>query len=411
MASIEDRWFADATDANGDKTKVSLARNGVGLRWRAHYRDPAGKQKNRSFARKTDATNFLTTIEGSKLVGSFIDPALARLTVGEWATRWLEGQEHLKPSTRARYAGIVKTAITPAWSTVRLADVGHADVQRWVGTLSTGSSPATVRKVHRVLSLILDLAVKDGRLVRNPAAGVNLPRATKPERKYLNHAQVAALADECAKPTDVSKHRRFDERENGTYRLIVLFLAYTGVRFGEMAALRVRRLDLLRRRALIAESVTIVDGTQIWGTPKGHERREVPIPNFLIAELATHVKDKDPDDLVFPGTRGGGALRAPIFRRGGFNRAATVIGVDGLHPHELRHTAASLAIAAGADIKVIQQMLGHASAAMTLDQYGHLFGDRLDDVADAMDAARSAAVSPALPGPSVKSRALAGSSL
>jgi len=74
-----------------------------------------------------------------------------------------------------------------------------------------------------------------------------------------------------------------------------------------------------------------------------------------------------------------------------FDDAAQAIGVRGLHPHELRHTAASLAIASGADVKVVQQMLGHASATMTLDTYGHLFEDRLDEVGNAMDAARTAA--------------------
>jgi integrase len=89
-----------------------------------------------------------------------------------------------------------------------------------------------------------------------------------------------------ARPSDVSKHCRLDERENQTYRLVVLFLAYTGVRFGEMAALRVSRLDLTRRRATIAESVTVVQGQGlVWGTPKSHERRQVPIPRFLVAEL------------------------------------------------------------------------------------------------------------------------------
>jgi integrase len=132
------------------------------------------------------------------------------------------------------------------------------------------------------------------------------------------------------------------------------------------------------------------------GKPKGHERRDVPIPAFLVAELAEHVRGKLPDDLVFPGARGG-VLRAPVFRRAGFAAAAESIGVPGMHPHELRHTAASLAIASGADVKVVQQMLGHASAAMTLDQYGDLFGDRLDEVAAAMDAARAAAVAHPLP--------------
>ncbi|HZZ97446.1 MAG TPA: site-specific integrase, partial [Jatrophihabitantaceae bacterium] len=185
--------------------------------------------------------------------------------------------------------------------------------------------------------------------------------------------------------------RRLDERSIDEYRLIVLFLAYTGVRFGEMAALRVHRIDFLRRRALIAESVTLAGNRQVWGTPKGHERREVPIPEFLVEDLACHVAGKQPEELVFTGVRGGGALRSQIFRRAAFDRAADEIGVPGLHPHELRHTAASLAIAAGANVKVIQQMLGHKSAAMTLDQYGHLFGDQLDQVAEALNAAVLAA--------------------
>jgi integrase len=157
-----------------------------------------------------------------------------------------------------------------------------------------------------------------------------------------------------------------------------------------MAALRVGRLDFLRRRALIAESVTLVNGVQTWGTPKGHERREVPIPRFLLDELSGQVVGKRSDDLVFTGFRGA-VLRAQGFQRTALTPAARAAGLDGLHPHALRHTAASLAIASGADVKVIQQMLGHKSATMTLDLYGHLFGDRLDEVADALDAASAAA--------------------
>ncbi len=173
---------------------------------------------------------------------------------------------------------------------------------------------------------------------------------------------------------------------------MVLFLAYTGVRFGELAALRVGRLDLLRRRAVITESVTLVASRQVFGTPKSHERREVPIPPFLAAQLAEHVRSRRQEGLVFVGGRSGAPLRAPVFRQSAFAAAATAIGRPGLQPHELRHTAASLAIAAGADVKVVQQMPGHASAAMTLDQYGHLFGDRLDEVAERMAVARAAAV-------------------
>ncbi len=127
---------------------------------------------------------------------------------------------------------------------------------------------------------------------------------------------------------------------------MVLFLAYTGVRFGGLAALRVQHLDLARRRARIVASVTVVQGQgMVWGTPKTHERREVPIPVFLVEDLVPYVEGKAPTDLVFTGVRGGGPLRSAIFRRAGCDAAARAIGIPGLHPHELRHTAASLAIA------------------------------------------------------------------
>ncbi len=186
--------------------------------------------------------------------------------------------------------------ITPRWGSTRLSDVNHSAVQAWVSELSATKAPATTRKVHRVLSLILTAAVKDERLVRNPAAGVSLPRVDAKERMYLTHQEVHQLAEAC-----------------GPYRLVVLFLAYTGVRFGEMAALRIHRIDLMRRRAAITESVTLVRGVQTWGTPKGHERREVPIPRFLAEELPAHVAGRDDGQLAFSGIKGG-ALRAQVFR-------------------------------------------------------------------------------------------------
>ena len=142
-----------------------------------------------------------------------------------------------------------------------------------------------------MLSLVLDMAVKDGRLARNVANGVNLPRIRKHEHRYLTHEQVDDLARRRGYPSDASKHSSCDTRTNETYRLVVLFLAYTGVRFGEMAALRVGRIDLRRNRAVIAESVTPVQGQGlVWGTTKTHQRREVPIPRFLVDELAEHVR-------------------------------------------------------------------------------------------------------------------------
>lgn len=359
--------------------------------WKARYRTPSGGERSKTFSRKVDAERFLASVETAKHSGAFVDPALSKVTVGQWAQTWLAGQMQLKPTTYDRYESIVRNHVDPTWSSVPLAKLSHSEVQAWVNALTKSQSASSVRKIHRVLSQIIDMAVRDGRLSQNVAQRINLPRPAKPEHRYLSYDDVERLAQAAGYPSKPSKHSTMDTRANETYRLVVLFLAYTGVRFGEMAALKLRRLDFDRGRAFIAESVTPLHGTgMVWGTPKTHQRRSVPIPDFLLEDLAKHVARHGPEDLVFGSIRSRQPIRATVFRTA-FKAAATEIGIPDLHPHELRHTAASLAIAAGADVKVVQQMLGHASAAMTLDTYGHLLHDRLDEVASAMAAARKAA--------------------
>ena len=160
-------------------------------------------------------------------------------------------------------------------------------------------------------------------------------------------------------------------------------------------ALKVSRLDLMRRRIHVAASVTEVDGGRLdWGLPKDHERRWVPVPRFLVDDLSEHIAGKAPDDLVFTSPMGA-VLRVGGARRSWFDRAVAMSGVpEGFHPHELRHTAASLAVSAGANVKAVQRMLGHAKASMTLDVYANLFDDDLEAVADRLDVIAKSAAQP-----------------
>ncbi|MBC8094154.1 MAG: site-specific integrase [Pseudonocardia sp.] len=337
-------------------------------RWRARYRDATGKEHAKHFDRTVDAERWLASVKTAQSRGEWIDPSLSRVTVGEWAARWLDSQVQLKPSTHLRYSSLLRSQVLPAWDRVPLSSVSHADVGDWVGNLTAaGLAPSTVRQAHRVLSLVLTLAVRDGRLARNTADGVRLPRVSRQDKHFLSHEQVGELAAAC-----------------GPHGLVVQVLAYTGLRWGELAALRARHIDLSRRRLVVAESVTELSGHAVFGTPKSHHRRSVPLPRFLVSQLVDQLRGKAPDDLVFTAP-GGGVLRNNNFRRRGFNQAAESVGLAGLTPHELRHTAASLAVAAGANVKAVQRMLGHASAAMTLDVYAGLFGDDLDAVADRLD--------------------------
>lgn len=175
-----------------------------------------------------------------------------------------------------------------------------------------------------------------------------------------------------------------------------LTLAYTGLRWGELAALRARSVDLQRHRIVVDEAVVDVRGELVWGTPKTHERRSVPVPPFIVDRLASRVAGKRREDLIFTSALGV-ALRNGNFRRRVFQPAvAECRAVDPafpvITPHDLRHTAASLAVSAGAHVKAVQRMLGHASAAMTLDVYADLFDDDLSSVATALGAQASDAV-------------------
>jgi len=339
-------------------------------RWRARYRDGLGRQHSQHFDRKLDARRWLATVEVSRSRGEWVDPGLARMAVGAWARSWLGTQVQLKPSTKARYRVALDRHILPTWEKVPLSAVSYSDVSVWVAELvASGLAPATVRYAYRVFSLTLGDAVRAGRLARNPGQGVPLPRLVRKAPVFLDHGQVAELAEAC-KPHD----------------LLVRFLAYTGLRWGEATALRVDRVHLARRRVTVAAAYVSVHGQLVESTPKSHRHREVPMPRFLAEQLGAHISGRGRPDLVFT-TESGAALRSSNFRQRYWLDAVKSCGLAGLRVHDLRHTAASLAVNSGANPKVVQQMLGHASAAMTLDVYAGLFSPDLDDVAERLDEA------------------------
>ena len=168
----------------------------------------------------------------------------------------------------------------------------------------------------------------------------------------------------------------------------MLLLAYTELRWGESTGLRVRDLDMLRKRATVSKNAVQVGSETFVGTPKAHKRRSVPLPEFLLPYLARQCEGKGRDELLFADDDGG-HLKSPHPESGWFGKAVAASGVARVTPHDLRHTAASLAVSAGANVKAVQRMLGHASAAMTLDIYADLFDDDLEAVATALDQARS----------------------
>lgn len=236
-----------------------------------------------------------------------------------------------------------------------------------------------------VLAGILDVAVRDGRIGVNPARGLsNLPHHHwAPRRRYLTHEQVFRLA--AAVPDAVRQ-------------TLILTLAYTGIRWGEAVALTVADVDMSRYRLRIYRTATEVEGQIAIGAPKSWQARSVPFPAFLAPRLAAQISHGDSDALVFPAASGGFLPRPDTaFRRPSWwNNALRDADLDHLTPHALKHTAASLAVSAGANVKALQRMLGHKSAAMTLDTYADLFEDDLNAVAERLNERAMADVDPLL---------------
>ena len=152
-------------------------------KWRARYRDGNHREHARHFPRKRDAEQWLASQDVAIARGEWVDPTLSKITVGEWLPRWLALQVQLKPTTMVRYEGILRRQILPRWEVVPLARITHSDVSSWVYQLSAeGLAPASVRYAHRVLSLALAAAVRDGRLIRKS------PRTYPPPRRRQTEA-------------------------------------------------------------------------------------------------------------------------------------------------------------------------------------------------------------------------------
>lgn len=357
MARVVDRW------TRADKTRTPM--HGKGSRWQAVWTE-AGQERKKAFRTKDAATAHLTGIEHRQRSGTYVSRDHGRVFVRDLLGPWVDTLAHLAPSTLATTKSDVRATIAPHWGGYVLADITRADVQAWVSSMPKAAR--TVDTIYGRFRKFLNWCVAEGRLAVNPAAGVNLPKGRKREHIFLTVGQVRELAGAI-----------------GPFEDLVWFLATTGLRFGEAAELRTRDIDLRRGRVRVARSVTEADGKMTVGPPKNGEPRDVPLTGFMADRLRTRLKGAGRDVLVFPSERGKW-LRSNNFKSRTYDPAVTAAGLPaGLWVHDLRHTAASLAVHSGASVKSVQRMLGHASAALTLDIYAGLFDQELSDVAARMD--------------------------
>jgi integrase len=353
-----------------------------GTRYRVYWKDPTGAARGKVFKRLSDARSFKRQIEHELDTGNYADPRRGRILLQElWDEYDAAPARPLAPSTRSLYRMQWGKHIAPRLGRRRINTLEPADIRRFLADLeSDGVGRAMIDSCFRLLRSVLAQAVRDRRISRNPASGVAPPRADARTMRFLTADEVTSIADEVPP----------------RYEALIYTLAYTGIRIGEASALRVGSVDLLHRRLSITEAASEVDGVRVLGPTKTRMKRSVTMPkslaDLLTEHLALHSHLDDPGALVFTS-----AVGSPVgqhsFRRL-FRRACTRAGIDPLpRVHDLRHTAASLAIGAGAHAKMIQDMLGHASALTTMNVYGHVGDSMHNDVADRLDAVWERAVS------------------
>jgi integrase len=343
-------------------------------RWQARYRDATGKTHTapETFATRPEATRFLAQVETDLARGEWTDPRAGRVLFAEWAARWRETTTNLRPNTRALHNYLLRRFLLPAFADTVLADLDLMAVRSWLAGLEREAvSPNTVAKAYRLLARIMDTAVEAGLIVRNPCSVKGAATERAAEMRVATIAQVAALA------------QAIDPR----FRALVLVAAYAGLRWGELVGLRVKRVDLLHSRISVAEQATEIDGHFTWGPPKTEAgRRTVTLPAVAATAVAEHLatySQPGPNGLVFTSTEGGLLLRSNFNRRI-WRPATRAAGLEGLRFHDLRHTSATLSIAAGASTRELMARMGHSSSAAAL-RYQHVMAGRDAAIAAALD--------------------------
>jgi integrase len=347
-------------------------------RWQVRYVDPTGRERSKNFSKKSEAEKFLHTVEADKLRGVWVDPQHGRISFGDWAAQVEATRLNRRASTRARDASYLRSLILPTFKDRQLGAIPPNEIREWIADLEDrGYAPATIAKAYQIVSRSFRVAASDGVIPRTPCREIKLPANDRDEKRFLSPTEVEQLAT-------AIKDR---------YRLVVLTGAYTGLRFGELAALRLDDLDLLRHTLRVDEQLSRQGSSRMTPGPLKSKKayRTIGLPVFLAEELAAHLEAfPSSTDFVFS-HESGGPLDYGRFRGRQWHPAVEVSVGEPCTPHDLRHTHVAMLIADGQSPRYIADRLGHKSTRTVLDVYGHLYEDADEAVMEGLEKLRDAA--------------------
>ncbi|MDA0815883.1 MAG: tyrosine-type recombinase/integrase [Chloroflexi bacterium] len=350
----------------------------------------AGKRRlyleDKGRGNQRDAERALRGLLVKRDTGTAAAPGSSRLTLGEWLDTWLAtrvANETIRATTAQSYRGLIARHIRPALGDKRVTALHTGDVEAFRLGL-TGLQPATVLRVMAVLSGALRAAVRSKKIATNPAQGVERPSiADRPGRRALDEGDVRMLL----------------AAVSGTaYDVPVRFSIATGVRQSELLGLAWQNVDLDAKNVRIVEALHRVDGEFTRQKPKSRAgTRMIALSDNTVALLKRHKSAQNAErlrmgsvwednDLVFPGPLG-----SPQHRRSflaGYQRLVTdseISDPESVNWHTLRHSAGSLWLAGGSDVRVITERLGHSKVSFTMDTYMHALASQQAKAAQSTD--------------------------
>lgn len=343
--------------------------------WEARFTvgfDPqTGKQIQRSISGKTqkEVAQKLREVTAELDQGSYQEPT--KMTLGEWLEIWLkEYSANLKPMTLQTYSEQVKNHIIPELGRIKLKDLKTHMIQRFYNSMATGEKPLsakTIKNIHGVLHKALHQAVSNNLIRDNPATACVLPKVQKPEIKPLEPQEI---------------HRVLQEAEDDDYRNIITVALFTGMRQGELLGLSWDCIDFESGVITVKQQLQHKDGKYFLCSPKSNKPRRI-LPAQLVLDALKAEQEKqeharqqagevwnNPFNLVFTDASGKNLVRRTVVKH--FKAIAGRAGVGDARFHDMRHSFAVTSLLAGDDVKTVQENLGHATAAFTLDVYGHV---------------------------------------
>ena len=334
-------------NSKGRRRRFGTVRRLPSGRYQARYPGADGmvRPADDTFATKTEAEVWLTRKEAELIEGEWIDPDAGTVLVPDYGSTWIDERAGLRPKTVSFYRGLLRCHITPHLGTVTVGSLTLARVRRWrKKLLDSGVSPVTTAKAYRLLRAIMNTAVDDGLIKRNPCRIKGAGTEESPERPVLSVAQVYALAD-AVEPA---------------YRALILLATFASLRWAELAALRPEDIDLEGCTVRVTRQLHYHQAGYSFGPPKSRAgRRVVAFPELITPDLSQHLEAVPKDTpLVFTSSTGT-PLAHSNFRCRVWLPALETVGLPGVHFHDLRHTGNQLIANAGANPRELMARMGH----------------------------------------------------